>query len=52
MYSFATYEEEHDRYVLKGAIPAQETLRAAETVNPPFEAFVLAFRHASRPNMA
>lgn len=37
MYSFATYEEEHDRYVLKGAIPAQETLRAAETVNPPFE---------------
>ena len=30
MYSFATYEEEHDRYVLKGAIPAQETLRAAE----------------------
>ncbi len=25
------------RYVLKGCIPAQETLRAAETVNPPFE---------------
>ena len=37
MYSFATYEPEKDRYVLKGAIPAQETLRAAETVNPPFE---------------
>lgn len=37
MYSFATYDKEHDRYVLKGAIPAQETLRAAETVNPPFE---------------
>lgn len=37
MYSFATYEPERDRYVLKGAIPAQETLRAAETVNPPFE---------------
>ncbi len=29
--------KEHDRYVLKGTIPAQETLRAAETVNPPFE---------------
>ena len=37
MVSFATYEAEADRYVLKGAIPAQETLRAAETVNPPFE---------------
>ena len=37
MYSFATYDQAHDRYVLKGAIPAQETLRAAETVNSPFE---------------
>ena len=37
MYDFATYDKEHDRYVLKGVIPAQETLRAAETVNPPFE---------------
>ncbi len=37
MYSFATYDKAKDRYVLKGAIPAQETLRAAETVNPPFE---------------
>ncbi|MBP1612704.1 MAG: hypothetical protein H6Q13_152 [Bacteroidetes bacterium] len=37
MYSFATYDEANKRYVLKGAIPAQETLRAAETVNPPFE---------------
>ncbi len=37
MYSFATYEELEGRFVLKGAIPAQETLRAAETVNPPFE---------------
>lgn len=37
MYSFATYDKENDRYVLKGAIPAQETLKAAETVNPPFE---------------
>jgi hypothetical protein len=37
MESFATYDKENDRYVLKGCIPAQETLRAAETANPPFE---------------
>lgn len=37
MYSFASYDELEGRFVLKGAIPAQETLRAAETVNPPFE---------------
>ena len=37
MYSFADYEKEKDRFVLKGIIPAQETLRASETVNPPFE---------------
>lgn len=37
MYSFATYDTLHGRYILKGAIPAQETLRASETVNPPFE---------------
>ncbi len=37
MYSFATYDSINGRYILKGAIPAQETLRAAETVNPPFE---------------
>lgn len=37
MYSFASYDELESRFVLKGAIPAQETLRAAETVNPPFE---------------
>jgi len=37
MYSFATYDTLDGRYILKGAIPAQETLRAAETVNPPFE---------------
>lgn len=37
MYSFATYDSINNRYVLKGVIPAQETLRAAETVNPPFE---------------
>ena len=37
MYDFADYDAAHDRYILKGIIPAQETLRAAETVNPPFE---------------
>ena len=37
MRSFATYDHGGDRFVLKGCIPAQETLRAAETVNPPFE---------------
>ncbi len=42
MASFATYDKEKNRYVLKGAIPAQETLRAAETTNSPFE---LAYWH-------
>lgn len=37
MADFVDYEEIEDRYVIKGAIPAQETLRASETVNPPFE---------------
>ncbi|MFA9370181.1 MAG: hypothetical protein ACERIH_00550 [Labilibaculum antarcticum] len=37
MASFATYDEKEDRYVLKGIIPAQESLRAKETINPPFE---------------
>ena len=37
MYSFATYDDMGGRYILKGCIPAQETLRAATTVNPPFE---------------
>ncbi len=37
MQSFADYEKKNGRYVLKGIIPAQETLRAAETKNPPFE---------------
>ncbi|MFR9165444.1 MAG: hypothetical protein ACLVKO_04140 [Dysgonomonas sp.] len=37
MASFATYDELEGRYVLKGLIPAQETLRASETINPPFE---------------
>jgi hypothetical protein len=37
MASFATYDKANDHYILKGIIPAQETLRASETVNPPFE---------------
>jgi hypothetical protein len=37
MASFATPDEANNRYVLKGCIPAQETLRPDETVNPPFE---------------
>lgn len=37
MCSFVARDEEHHRYVLQGVIPAQETLRAAETVNPPLE---------------
>ncbi|GAB6011657.1 hypothetical protein [Viscerimonas tarda] len=37
MASFATYDELEGRYILKGLIPAQETLRAGETINPPFE---------------
>ncbi len=37
MASFAEYDGLGNRYILRGAIPAQETLRAAETVNPPFE---------------
>lgn len=37
MASFATYEELEGRYILKGIIPAQESLRASETINPPFE---------------
>lgn len=37
MYSFATYDTLGGRYILKGVIPAQETLGASETVNPPFE---------------
>lgn len=42
MISFADYDMLEGRYVLKGIIPAQETLRAAETINPPFE---LAYWH-------
>lgn len=37
MASFATYDTIHKRYILKGCIPAQETLPADTTFNPPFE---------------
>lgn len=37
MASFATCDETGKRYLLKGIIPAQETLKASETVNPPLE---------------
>lgn len=37
MASFADWDEQNNRYILKGIIPAQETLKASETVNPPFE---------------
>ena len=37
MADFATYDSVADRYVLKGVIPAQETLKASETYNPPLE---------------
>lgn len=37
MYSFADYDMMEGRYILQGVIPAQETLRASETINPPFE---------------
>ena len=37
MADFVSYDAEHDRYILKGCIAAQETLKASKTVNPPFE---------------
>lgn len=37
MASFVTYDSIKNRYIIKGVIPAQETLRASETINPPFE---------------
>ena len=37
MAAFATYDPSADRYVLRGCIPAQETLKADSTVNPPLE---------------
>lgn len=37
MYSFANYDKRNKRYILKGNIPAQESLKAAVTFNSPFE---------------
>lgn len=37
MADFATYDTARATYNLKGVIPAQETLRAGETMNPPME---------------
>jgi hypothetical protein len=37
MYSFANYDKKNKRYILKGNIPAQESLKAATNVNSPFE---------------
>jgi len=37
MASFATFDSLSNRYTLRGCIPAQETLKASETINPPFE---------------
>ena len=37
MADFVSYDEQNDRYLLKGCIAAQETLKAAKTVNPPYE---------------
>jgi hypothetical protein len=37
MADFATYQKERDRFILQGMIPAQETLKASETYNSPFE---------------
>lgn len=37
MSSFAQWDSLHHRYVLRGCIPAQETLKADSTINPPFE---------------
>lgn len=37
MADYVVYDEAGDRYILKGCIAAQETLKASKTVNPPFE---------------
>ena len=37
MADFATYDSLANRYVLKGMVPAQETLKASTTYNSPFE---------------
>ncbi|MCL2026972.1 MAG: hypothetical protein FWG79_00635 [Bacteroidales bacterium] len=42
MYDFADYDQANDRYILKGIIPAQETLKPHVTFNSPYE---LAYWH-------
>lgn len=37
MYSFASYDKAKKRYILKGQIPAQESLKASVTYNSPYE---------------
>lgn len=37
MSDFAEYDSLNNRYILRGCIPAQETLKADSTTNPPFE---------------
>ena len=37
MADFVNYDKKKKQYLLRGFIPAQETLKAAETVNAPFE---------------
>lgn len=37
MVDFAEYDSLRQQYVLRGCIPAQETLKADSTINPPFE---------------
>lgn len=37
MADFVVYDSENDRYVLKGMIPAQETMRPETTFNSPYE---------------
>lgn len=37
MADFATYDKNTSRYILKGYIPSQETLRASEVRNSPYE---------------
>lgn len=34
---FAEYDSVADRFIIRGCIPAQETLKADSTINPPFE---------------
>lgn len=37
MADFVSFDRQNDRYTLRGIIPAQETLSASTTINPPME---------------